>query len=84
MFTFLSWDSMGELLSEIGMVLLLCVCLFIWAARVRNQEERRHRAALAPPPAVPPAARAPEGAVSAVRPLVEEDGERAPGNDPRS
>ena len=76
---------MGELLSEIGMVLLLCVFLFIWAARVRNQEERRHRATLAPPPpAVPPAARAPEGVVSAVRPLVEGDGERAPGNDPRS
>jgi hypothetical protein len=84
MFTFLSWDSMGELLSEIGMVLLLCVFLFIWAARVRNQEERRHRAALAAPPPVPPATRAPEGVVSAVRPLVEEEQERAPGNDPRS
>jgi hypothetical protein len=86
MFTFVSWDSMGELLSEIGMVLLLCVFLFVWAARVRSQEEQRRRAAAAPPapPASLPPARAPEGVVSAVRPLVEGESERAPGNDRRS
>jgi len=82
MFTFLSWDSLGELLSEIGMVLLLCIFLFIWASRLRNQEEQR-RAALHPPGA-PPTGRAPEGTVSAVRPLVEEETERAPGNDRRA
>jgi hypothetical protein len=82
MFTFLSWDSLGELLSELGMVLLLCIFLFIWAARVRGQEEQR-RAALHPPPDAPPGRR-PEGVVSAVRPLVDEDrAERPAGNDPR-
>jgi hypothetical protein len=81
MFTFLSWDSLGELLSELGMVLLLCVFLFIWAARVRGQEEQR-RTGLHPPPE-PAASRAPEGGVSAVRPLVEENrAAHPPGNDP--
>ncbi len=83
MFTFISWDSMGELLSEIGMVLLLCIFLFAWAARLHGQEEAR-RAAL-PPPADPSPTRSPDGMVSAVRPLVDVDhSEPASGNDPRS
>jgi hypothetical protein len=85
MFTFLSWDSLNELLSELVMVALLCVVLFIWAARLRNQDEQR-RAAQRPPEApTAAAARPPEGLVSAVRPQVESDAaEGTPGNDPRS
>jgi hypothetical protein len=82
MFTFLSWDSLGELLSEIGMVLLLCVFLFIWAARVRRQEDAR-RATLRSSAEAPVAA-PPPGAVSAARPLVADERDPAPGNDPHS
>jgi hypothetical protein len=83
MFTFLSWDSLGELLSELGMVLLLCVFLFIWAARVRGQEEQRRAALHPPPPPDAAASGAPGGVVSAVRPLVEENRAGRPaGNDP--
>jgi hypothetical protein len=86
MFTFLSWDSLNELLSELVMVALLCVALFIWAARMRAQDEQQRRTALRPPGEAPPgpAARPPDGVVSAVRPLVEVDSpEDAPGNDQR-
>jgi hypothetical protein len=83
MFTFLAWDSIGELLSEIGMVLLLCIFLFIWAARLHGQEEAR-QATLHPPADAPPP-RSPDGMVSAVRPLVDVDhAEPTPGNDPHS
>ncbi len=83
MFTFLAWDSIGELVSEIGMVLLLCIFLFIWAARLHGQEEARR--ATERPPADPPTTRSPDGMVSAVRPLIEVDhAEPTPGNDPHS
>lgn len=81
MFTFLSWDSFDELLSEIGMVLLLCVFLFIWAARVRRQEEERR--AMLRSSSEAPASASPPGVVSAVCPLVAEDPAPAPGNDSR-
>lgn len=84
MFTFLSWDSLGELASELGMVLLLCIFLFIWAARLRNQEERR-RAALPPPPAEAPPARPGDSVVAVALPLVDVDrAGRDPESDPQS
>ena len=46
MFTMIGWDSLNELLSELFVILILCILLFIWAARVRLRDmDARRRAA---------------------------------------
>jgi hypothetical protein len=78
MFNLTNWDTLGELFLDLLVVLVLCIFLFIWAARVRARDVRargeepvkaapvRHRPPQTPaPPAAPapPATESPlEGA----------------------
>ena len=45
MFNTINWDTLGDLLSDIVVVGLLCVVLYIWAARVRLRDMREREAA---------------------------------------
>jgi hypothetical protein len=38
MFNLTNWDTLGEMLLDLLVVLLLCIFLFIWAARVRMRD----------------------------------------------
>ena len=68
MFTIVNWDTLSDLLLDLLMVLVLCVFLFLWAARVRMRDMQqrneprikpgavRHRPGEAAPPTDEPAA----------------------------
>ena len=38
MFNLTNWDTLGEMVLDLLMVLLVCIFLFIWAARVRMRD----------------------------------------------
>lgn len=38
MFDIINWDTLGDLFLDLLVVLVLCIFLFIWAARVRMHD----------------------------------------------